>query len=229
LAGLLTSGTVALAQKAKPPIPTDAAGRWKWEQMDQGPFFSSNLKGSVAALKTLTVRVGSEAAPAAVNFDTMSLRWNAAWSGGFLHLPRGRDGMEGLPEPWGDVMFATSNGPGWATAANLQDPRATKFERLPDSWGHWRGLHRHGDRVVLEYDLGDTGVLEQPSFEGGRFNRVIQLTRASSPKMLRIAEVPSRSISNAPNSVTFRHGTNSTAVEVRLDGLAGDAHFELRD
>ena len=229
LAGILTSGTVALAQKAKPPIPTDAAGRWKWEQMDQGPFFSSNLKGSVAALKTLTVRLGSEAAPAAVNFDTMSLRWNAAWSGGFLHLPRGRDGMEGLPEPWGEVMFATSNGPGWATAADLKDPRATKFERLPDAWGHWKGLHRHGDRVVLEYDLGDTGVLEQPSFEGGMFNRVIQFTRNSGPRMLRIAEVPSRNISNSPNSVTFRHGTNSTAVEVRFDGLVGDAHFELRD
>ena len=65
VATTLATGFNAHAQKAKPPIPTDAAGRWKWEQMEQGPFFSSNLKGSVAALKTLTLRVGSEASPAA--------------------------------------------------------------------------------------------------------------------------------------------------------------------
>ena len=68
VATTLATGFNAHAQKAKPPIPTDAAGRWKWEQMEQGPFFSSNLKGSVAALKTLTLRVGSEASPAAARF-----------------------------------------------------------------------------------------------------------------------------------------------------------------
>jgi hypothetical protein len=227
LTGLLIGGPVLLAQKAKPPIPTDAAGRWKWEQMDQGPFFASNLKGKVAALKTLTLRVGSDTAPAAVSFDTMTLRWNAAWSGGFLHLPKGRDGMEGLPEPWGEVLFSTSNGPGWATADNLEDPRPTRFERLPDAWGHWRGLYRHGQRVVLQYDLGKVGVLEQPSYEGGGFNRVVQYTTDSGPRMLRIAEIPERNLAVGPNSATFKPGTNGTSVEVRLDGVAGTSEFRL--
>lgn len=223
LLGTVISSPVSLAQKAKPPIATDAAGRWKWEQMEQGPFFSSNLKGRAAALKTLTLRVGSDTAPAAVNFDTMTLRWNAAWTGGFLHLPRGRDGMEGVPEPWGDVLFSTSNGPGWALPGDTTDPRPTLFERLPDAWGRWKALHRHGDRVVLEYDLGKVGVLEQPAYQYGTFTRVIQYTRDSEPRLLRIGQAPTRNLKSAGNNhAIFASQTNGPAVEVRVEGLAGE-------
>ena len=48
--------------------------------MDHGPFFASNLQGPAPALKTLTLRLGDDPA-AAVSFDTMTLRWNAAWTG----------------------------------------------------------------------------------------------------------------------------------------------------
>ncbi len=230
LAGVLISGSIAFAQKAKPPIPTDAAGRWKWEQMDQGPFFSSNLKGASAALKTITLRLGSEAAPAAVNFDTMTLRWNAAWSGGFLHLPRGRDGLEGLPEPWGDVLFRNDNGPGWATAADLKDPRPTRFERLPNSWGHWRGLYRHGERVVLRYDLAGIEVLEQPGYNAGTFTRTIQFNQKSPARMLRIGRVAERNLTDtSATGTTFVAGTNGVAVRVQVEGLGNEAGFELRD
>lgn len=223
----------ALAQnRQRPPIPTDAAGRWKWEQMDQGPFFSSNLKGPAPSLKAVTLRLGTEADRAGVAFDTMTLRWNAAWTGGFLHLPRGRDGMEGLPEPWGDLLFASDSGPGWATPDNTDDPRATRFERLPDSWGHWRGLHRHGDRVVLRYDLGKVGVLEQATYENGTFTRTVQFEDHSGPRLLRIAKVPSRQLDVAVTetnaTVTFRSRENGPAVRARIEGLGPDAHFVLR-
>jgi len=229
LAGILIPGSIALAQKAKPPIPTDAAGRWKWEQMDQGPFFSSNLKGSSAALKTITLRLGSDDAPAAVNFDTMTLRWNAAWSGGFLHLPRGRDGLEGLPEPWGEVLFRNDNGPGWATADNLKDPRPTRFERLPDAWGHWRGLSRHGERVVLRYDLAGVEVLEQPGYNAGTFTRTIQFNQDSPARMLRIGRVTGGNLNDtSATGTTFVAGSNGVAVRVQVEGLGKDAAFELR-
>jgi hypothetical protein len=226
--GCLIAGGLMLAQNNRPPIPTDEAGRWKWEQMDQGPFFSSNLRGKVAALKTLTLKVGSAAEPASVNFDTMTLRWNAAWTGGFLRLPKGRDGMEGLPEPWGEVLFRTSNGPGWSLGEDTNDPRATRFERLPDAWGHWRGLHRQGDQVVLRYDLGGVGVLEQAGFSGGVFTRTIQFEGESVAGRLRVGHVADQQLTGVGgNEVTFASGTNGPGVRVRAEGLGSDARFEL--
>ena len=47
VATTLATGFNAHAQKAKPPIPTDAAGRWKWEQMD---FILKNLQNIVLIL-----------------------------------------------------------------------------------------------------------------------------------------------------------------------------------
>ena len=138
----------------------DAAkpAKWRWEQMDNGPFFASNLQGKHAALKTFTLKLGTPDNPeaAAVSFDTMTLRWNAAWTGGFLHLPKGRDGLEGLPEPWGDVQFSSPVGPGWAKHGDFTDPRnGTELNApLPHDWAQWRGVYLDGDRTVLSYTVG---------------------------------------------------------------------------
>ena len=160
--------------------------------MDHGPFFASNLQGPAPALKTLTLRLGDDPA-AAVSFDTMTLRWNAAWTGGFLRLPRKRDGMEGTPVPWGRVQLTNAPGPAWDLDGSLADPRTGPHERLPDAWGRWRGVHLHGDQAILHYEAGGIGFLELNTFtrHGDRdvFTRSIQFLDPSGPRILRLLTV----------------------------------------
>ena len=146
-----------------------AETKWKWEAMDPGPFFTSNveLTSGQTALKVVTLRLsdGTNREAAAVAFDTMTLRWAGAWTGGFLHLPKGRDGMEGVPRPWGTLALTTAAGPGWGNAGRWTDPRPTLNEHLPADWAKWRGLHLQSNEVVLDYTVGGVPVLEQVSFE----------------------------------------------------------------
>ena len=163
-AALLASA--ALVHSAETPPP----GKWKWEQMDNGPFFSSNLQGRHAALKTFTLKLATPDNPeaAAVNFDTMTLRWNAAWTGGFLHLPRGRDGLEGLPEPWGSVVLSSPVGPGWAHNGSFTDPRqgTDLYAPLPHNWAQWRGVYLHGNDAVLSWNNAAFQLQAAPTVSG---------------------------------------------------------------
>ena len=40
-----------------------------------------------------------------------------------------------------------------------------RYGPMPGAWAHYRGLYRHGDRVVLAYTVGAADVLETPSLE----------------------------------------------------------------
>jgi hypothetical protein len=159
LLGTLEPST--LGQQAAPG--SGQPEKWRWELMDNGPFFISNLKGPAPALKTVTLRLGDE--QAAVNFDTMTLRWNAAWTGGFLNLPKGREGMEGVPTPRGQLLLTTPLGLGWSFDGSFVDPRPTRHEPLPSTLGKWHGLYVHRDRTVLSYSLGRIGVLESADIQ----------------------------------------------------------------
>ncbi len=201
LLALLPAAQIARAQTAPTSIKPKSQALWKWEQMDNGNFFASNLQGKQAALKTFTVKLGDPAdLAAAVNFDTMTLRWNAAWTGGFLHLPKGRDGLEGLPEPWGDIQFSSAVGPGWAHEGSFTDPRqgVDRFAPLPHSWAQWRGAYVYGSSTILSYTVGGVGVLELPSFEnsagGPVFTRTIQFESASGPQSLLVFSDPSGAV-----------------------------------
>ena len=181
--------------RAADPAPP---AKWRWEQMDNGPFFASNLQGKHAALKTFTLKLATPSDPeaAAVSFDTMTLRWNAAWTGGFLHLPKGRDGLEGLPEPWGNVQFSSPVGPGWAKNGDFTDPRkGTELNApLPHDWAQWRGVYLSGDKTVLSYTVGGVGVLELAGYEvidGLKvFTRTFQFDRAQPRLLVNLAQFP---------------------------------------
>lgn len=164
-----------------PPSPPPPPAKWRWEEMDNGPFFASNLQGPAPALKTFTLRLGAE--EAAVSFDTMTFRWNAAWTGGFLNLPKGREGMEGTPTPRGNIVFQTPMGLGWSFDGSFADPRASIHEPLPADLGRWRGIYQNGENLVLSYSLGEIGVLESAEYRmfesQGVFSRTIQFNRAA--------------------------------------------------
>ena len=215
----------ALLHAADAPAP----GKWKWEQMDNGPFFASNLQGRHAALKTVTLKLALPGDPeaAAVNFDTMTLRWNAAWTGGFLHLPKGRDGLEGLPEPWGHVVFSSPVGPGWARNGDFTDPRqgTALYAPLPHDWAQWRGLYLHGNDVILSYTVGGMGVLELAGIEqaGDRiaFTRTLQFESSARNQALLVAQLPGAVAEIQGDSVLLRDPGTQQSLRATVEGVDG--------
>jgi glucose/arabinose dehydrogenase len=196
----LTLPTLSTAQnKQKKP----AQKRTKWDDMDIGPFqaygLETKLNGKLwrPALKGLNIKLGPNAS---VCFDTERLRMAASWTGGFLKLPSGRDGLEGVPNIIGTLAFRTTMAPGWAgpkgewvepTPPILKGNDVYSMGPLPREWAKWRGHYTHGDHVVLSYSVGASGVLECPGFANGIFTRQFEITRspAKSPMSLLVCEV----------------------------------------
>jgi hypothetical protein len=174
------------AKKEAKPKPAGT----QWDLMDLGPFYSGGLqvpgdKGDVfrPALKGIVLNLGHDAA---MTFDTERLRMAIGWHGGFLKLPTGREGLEGVASPVGEVVFKSDVLPGWADAGGkfvepkppAKDGRElVSFGPLPKDWAKWRGLYVHGKQVILSYTVGKVGVLELPGYDAasGAFTRTIHL------------------------------------------------------
>ena len=114
-----TSAISAFAQNKQPAIP--------WDTMDLGPFHSATFKipqrDNQVTAKGIAIKVGAKDSPATVLFDTELLRISAAWTGGFVEIPRGRGGLEGQIAADGEVKFSTPYLPGWSTGEIGDDPR----------------------------------------------------------------------------------------------------------
>ncbi|AMV31438.1 Cytochrome c [Pirellula sp. SH-Sr6A] len=118
-------------------------------------------------------------------FDTDTLRMAASWSrplslndasqsvdSAFIDW-RGIqfNGEHGIhPSLVGRVGFANPQAPGWANPANgsfedrvrVEGRDGKRYGSLPRSWGQYRGLYQHGQRIVFSYSIGSTDVLESP-------------------------------------------------------------------
>ena len=162
--------------------------------MDHGPFFSGTIDTLFPARESYTnkgivIRLRRDP-PAALCFDTELLKVSAGWTGGFLGWPAGRDGIEGEPFPTGVLKFGTKpESLGWAKGNDFGDPRRIPYGPLPRNWARYRGLFRHGERVVLSYTVGDGAVLEMPALENAGdvevFTRTLQIgSHASALTML---------------------------------------------
>ena len=116
-----------------------------------------------------------------IAYDTDLLRCTGGWTGGFVDFKgvafSGSHG--GNPGPVGSVMFRNAAAPGWSKAGSFADPRAlptgfgagtVPYGPLPEEWAKYRGLYRHGEKVVVSYSVGGAGIFESPGLEGGRIN-----------------------------------------------------------
>jgi glucose/arabinose dehydrogenase len=138
-----------------------------WSDMDYGPFLSLTLEAPKPtgnfSYKGVVVPLKPDRSAAMV-FDTDLLRWSAGWRGSFIDwkniLYDGSHGTHGRIA--GDQAFGTSKRPGWARPGTdrFDDPRQLPYGPMPRDWARWRGLYRHGDRVVLSYRVGESDVLE---------------------------------------------------------------------
>jgi len=163
----------------------------------RGPFWSGTVRGKgrneILADKGIVITVGADKR-AYVCYDTDLMRLSLVWTGDFLEFGNTLSRIEWPPPPQvkGDPIFGTRPGPGWAKDGDFTDSRRDHQGPLPKDRAHYRGLHVHGDNVILSYTVGDCEVLEMPGVEktetGVVFTRTFQVGRSSAPLTLLVAE-----------------------------------------
>ena len=165
-----------------------------------GPFVGTALRvgeteqGGNVAFRAIIVPL-DEAGDVCVAFDGDTMRMAGGWTAGGLVLKglpfTGGHGQ--FPSVNGDTLFVNRAAPGWAGPdGSFEEPRTTDYPPLgplPKDWAHYKGLYRHGDRVVFKYTVGTATVLETPMLAGSNsIARVIKVRGADKPLRLAAAE-----------------------------------------
>ncbi len=233
----------------------------RYRRMDFGPMLNWTYQvapGNIA-YKAIAVRLdpgrgGIGRGRAWMVYDHDTMRLAAAWSGsGFIDW-RGialdqSHGTHASIE--GDVAFVNPVGPGWAhpETGSWEDPRflgrdGRPYGPLPRDWARFKGQYVHGQKVVVEYTVGGTRVLDMPSMErlGGEvaYVRTLKVGRSDRPLVHRVApaEVSASVASSGEAGLEIRDGfhvlsipAESTPLQLRifvsragqesLDALAG--------
>lgn len=113
------------------------------------------------------------------------------------------DGRHNIhPQVSGDVAFANPTGPGWANpkTGSFDDPRVLgrdgrRYGPLPRAWGRYRGLHQHGEQIIVSYTVGETEVLEMSGVSPVApsqpvFTRTLNIGPRSREMLLKVATHP---------------------------------------
>jgi sugar lactone lactonase YvrE len=202
---------------------------------EYGPFVTHTIEAGFPAAnnyayKGVLVKL-SEDGNANLCFDTESLRVSCAWEGGYLKMPRARDGLEGHPKVVGEPAFGTLPGPGWAKGGNFTDPRTKGQGPLPADWAKWKGLYLDGRTVVLSYSVGTASVLESPSLVSGAFVRSFNLGATTEELTLLVAEEPGATVTVVGKSGVLAGNGSATGVVLRggddLSFIAGNGRLHL--
>jgi putative heme-binding domain-containing protein len=199
--------------KSRGPEPREIE---PWMTMDHGPSLMATYEISVGdrsniVYKGIAIRLdpgpgGISRGRAWVVYDQDTMRLAAAWTGhGFIDWNgvnfNGRHEVH--PRLVGEVAFANPNTLGWAnpfTGSFEADLRMTRRDGppcgpLPRHWVHYKGLYKHGDRVILSYTVGQAEVLETAGLETNPVwkNRPVftrTLSIGKSPHDLRVRVAP---------------------------------------
>jgi cytochrome c5 len=165
----------------------------KWKRMELGPFLFWTLEVAPGNIAQKGIAIRLDPGPGGVSrgktwmlYDHDTLRVAAAWSGDQFVDWRGIafDGSHGTHASIvGERLFVNPVRPGWARPGTLDfgDPRPLDNEGhpygpLPRDWTHYKGTYTSGDRVVIDYTVGNTRVLESPALESSGALTVISRT-----------------------------------------------------
>ena len=169
--------------KSRGPAPSAVE---PWRLHDYGPFLMGSIEvggdGRNVARKGLAIRL--DAGPGGIGrghtwilYETDTLRAAAIWTGSDFIDWRGInfDGSHQThPRVAGRVLAATPALPGWADPATgeFTDPRphgrdGQPYGQLPQTHARFRALHHAEDRIVLDFSVGDTRILEAARVEPG--------------------------------------------------------------
>ena len=167
--------TIALLLAAKGPLHAQKKQveeeKKPWWDAPQPRFSKSELGGVFSGTvdmrgdakvshrtiyKAIAVRLGEGGKAGTVLFDTEMMRMACAIPNKPVMFNTYRDGLGGAGHWVGSpYIFTAESGPAWANEkGNFTDPReGKKAGPLPRSWAHYRGLFRHGDRVIFSYRI----------------------------------------------------------------------------
>ncbi len=126
----------------------------RWNDMDLGTLMSGVFRGAgVTVNKGICIRLG-EHGEMSTCFNPETLRYEAAWTGGFVKFSSVRHGfMDGL------IMVGT--------------PTPLPAQSTVAKPARYKGLYRHEERVIFAYESAGVEYLDAPWFEGGKFTRVV--------------------------------------------------------
>ncbi len=206
----------------KPVVKPPRKEGTKWDLMEHGPFLSGYMDATPKINKAVSINLGHGAT---VCFDTEMCKLALGWEGGFVRLPTGRDGLEGMPKPGGsNIVFTTPAGPGWADGdGDFTDGRpefkGRKYGPLPREHAKWKGIYLDGDTTVLSYTVGKASVLERHSFLGDEFKRFIEVTPSGKPTTTIVCEAKNGAkVDGLGKTAVVFAGTEALAIAVKGDG-----------
>jgi len=230
---LLSGSHLLQAQKNK--IQEEKKPWWdapqpRFSKSELGGIFTGTIEmrgeikvGNRKVYKAIAVRLGKDGAAGTVLFDTEMMRMACAIPGRPVMFNTYRDGLGGAGHWVGSpYLFVTESGPAWADeGGNFDDVReGKKAGPLPREWAHYRGLYRHGERVVFSYYINGTGILDMPWIEevdGTKvFARTLEVMPSKSMLVLRLCQT--RDTSDAPTTVILRDGADAAVELTSKDG-----------
>jgi len=181
---------VATESKAAGGAPKPPPKPGKFEAMNFGPYQTGTVispypaKGN-ATHKGLAIKLGADKQNG-ICFDSDTLRISVGWTGGFIKMAKGRDGLEGQPSINGTAAFGTkSSSPGWSKGDDWKDPRPKPNGPLPAEWAKYKGLYLSGDKVVVSYTVQGTPILESFGLDAkdnvNVFSRTLNLDKSTGP------------------------------------------------
>ena len=97
-------------------------------------------------------------------FDTELLKYSTAWLNGFVKLKgTAYDATHGThPEIQGAQVWGSGFLPGWVPEnKSKSDPRAEHLGHLPKDWAHYKGVYRHEEGNIIQYQVQGTQVLDK--------------------------------------------------------------------
>jgi hypothetical protein len=168
----------------------------RFRAMNTGPVLNCTARytanrGPEMAFKASVVKLHDGGAI----FDRATMRFAAAWTGGYLTHSDRRFGLLNTPTPKGETIFATPTGPGWADPNGGCDlKKKLPTAPLSPEWAKFRGTYRAGNRVTFAYTVGKTDILDSPWAEsiGGVhcFVRTLKVGPSDKPETLTVGQLP---------------------------------------
>ncbi len=173
--------------------------------------------------KAIAVRLGEGGKNGTVLFDTEMMRMACAIPSKTVMFNTYRDGLGGAGHWVGSpYLFTAESGPSWADEeGNFEDLReGKKAGPLPRSWAQYRGLYRHGERVVFSYRINGVDILDMPWIEevGGLkvFTRTLEINPSDLSLVLKICQA--RDNTEAPTVVMPQGKPDPSFALAKEDG-----------
>ncbi|MEE2641094.1 MAG: DUF6797 domain-containing protein [Planctomycetota bacterium] len=170
----------------------------KWVEMDYGPNMTHSFQvvdapGRNIAYKGMKIRLGDRGS---MLFDEDLLRWAGGWTDCDLNWRNViYDGSHGThPGIVGSTVFSNDVAPGWNSKNDFADPRKLPYGPLSKSQARFLGNYRHGDRIVVQFNVGKATVLESCSLENGYLTRTSNLSGNASDLFTQLVTARSEKI-----------------------------------